>query len=279
MLRSRKPRVAIVTLFTTFVVLGLWAFWIEPAWLTTHRFVLQIPGWQPAHRGLKVAILTDLHVGSPHAGLEKLEKVVESTNRERPDLIVILGDLVIQGVIGGSFVEPEATAEVLKGLRAPLGTVAVLGNHDWWLDGVRVEKALASAGIIVLENEAHLLQVQGQPLWIVGIADLWTRKPDIAGSLRQVKGQDPVILITHNPDIFPDVPPRVNLTLAGHTHGGQVNLPLVGRLVVPSRYGQRFAMGHIVENGRHLFVGGGVGTSILPVRFRVPPEVVILELR
>ena len=279
MLRSRKLRAALVALVVLFVVLGLWAFWIEPAWLSTHRFVLEIPGWQPAHRGLKVAILTDLHVGSPHAGLEKLEKVVESTNRERPDLIVILGDLVIQGVIGGSFVEPEATAEVLKGLRAPLGTVAVLGNHDWWLDGVRVEKALAGAGIVVLENEAHPLQVQGQPLWIVGLADLWTRKPDIAGSLRQVKGQDPVILLTHNPDVFPDVPPRVNLTLAGHTHGGQVNLPIVGRLVVPSKYGQRFAMGHIVENGRHLFVGGGVGTSILPVRFRVPPEVVILELR
>lgn len=279
MLRSRKLRASLAALVVVFTVLGLWAFWIEPAWLTTHRFVLQIPGWQPAHRGLEVAILTDLHVGSPHAGLDKLEKVVEATNRQNPDLVVILGDLVIQGVIGGRFVEPEATAEVLKGLRAPLGTVAVLGNHDWWLDGERVERALASAGIVVLENEAYPLRYQGQPLWIVGIADLWTRKPDIPGSLRQVRGNDPVILITHNPDIFPDVPPRVNLTLAGHTHGGQVNFPVVGRLVVPSKYGQRFAMGHIVENGRHLFVGGGVGTSILPVRFRVPPEVVILELR
>lgn len=279
MLRSRKLRAVLAALVILFVVLGLWAFWIEPARLTTHRSVLEVPGWRPEHRGLKVAILTDLHVGSPHAGLDKLEKVVGATNRERPDLIVILGDLVIQGIIGGRFVEPEATAEVLKRLRAPLGTIAVLGNHDWWLDGVRVEKALASAGIVVVENEAHPIKHQGQPLWIVGIADLWTRKPDIAGSLRQVRGNDPVILITHNPDIFPDVPPRVNLTLAGHTHGGQVNFPVVGRLVVPSKFGQRFAMGHIVENGRHLFVGGGVGTSILPVRFRVPPEVVILELR
>ena len=73
--------------------------------------------------------------------------------------------------------------------------------------------------------------------------------------------EDPLILITHNPDIFPKVPPRVSLTLAGHTHGGQVNLPVVGRLVLPSKYGQRYAMGHIVEGGRHLFVGGGIGTS------------------
>jgi predicted MPP superfamily phosphohydrolase len=279
MLRSRKLRVALATLIVLFAGLGLWAFWIEPARLTTHRSVLEIPGWQPAHRGLRIAILTDLHIGSPHTGLEKLAKVVESTNQERPDLVVILGDLVIQGVIGGRFVEPEVIADKLRDLRAPLGTVAVLGNHDWWLDGARVEKSLAGAGITVLENEAHLVRHQGQPLWIAGIADLWTRKPDIAGSLRQVQGNDPVILITHNPDIFPDVPPRVNLTLAGHTHGGQVSFPVVGRLVVPSRYGQRFAMGHIVENGRHLFVSGGVGTSILPVRFRVPPEVVILELR
>lgn len=279
MLRSRKLRAALVALFVVFALLGLWAFWIEPAWLTTHSFVLQIPNWQPAHRGLRVAILTDLHVGSPHTGLEKLAKVVASTNEEHPDLVVILGDLMIQGVIGGRFVEPEPIAEVLRGLRAPLGTVAVLGNHDWWYDGARVERALTGAGIVVLENEAHPVRSQGKLLWVVGVADLWTRKPDIEGSLRQVEGNDPVILITHNPDIFPDVPPRVNLTLAGHTHGGQVDLPVVGRLVVPSKYGQRFAMGHIVEEGRHLFVGGGVGSSILPVRFRVPPEVVVLELR
>jgi predicted MPP superfamily phosphohydrolase len=114
---------------------------------------------------------------------------------------------------------------------------------------------------------------------VVGIADLWTRKPDIEGGLHQVEIDDPVLLLTHNPDIFPGVPQRVSLTLAGHTHGGQVNLPVAGRLVVPSKYGQRYAFGYIVEDGRHLFVGGGVGTSILPVRFRVPPEVVILTLQ
>jgi len=260
------------------LALGLWAFWIEPAWLTTHSFTLQIPTWQPEHQGLKVAVLTDLHVGSPHTGIEKLKQVVARTNNEQPDLVVILGDLVIQDVVGGHFIEPEAIAGILRELRAPLGVIAVLGNHDWWYDGVRVEKALRDGGIEVLENKAHQVQHKGKPFWVVGIADLWTRKPDIEGSLHQVEGSDPIILITHNPDIFPDVPARVSLTIAGHTHGGQVNLPVVGRLVVPSQYGQRFAMGHIVENGQHLFVSGGVGTSIFPVRFRVPPEVVVLTL-
>ena len=201
------------------------------------------------------------------------------TNDEYPDLIVILGDLVVQDVVGGHFVEPEPIAEVLRGLRAPLGVIAVLGNHDWWYDGPRVEKALRGAGIEVLENQAQHVQYRGKAFWVVGIADLWTRTPDLEGSLRQAEGSDPIILITHNPDLFPDVPSRVSLTIAGHTHGGQVNLPILGRLVVPSKYGQRYAMGHIVENGRHLFVGGGVGSSILPVRFRVPPEVVVITLQ
>lgn len=279
MFRSRKLKNSLAILALVAVVLGLWAFWIEPAWLTTHKCVLQLPQWHAEHRGLKVAILTDLHIGSPHTGIEKLQQVVRRTNDERPDLVVLLGDLVIQGVVGGRFVEPEPIAKALQGLQAPLGVFAVLGNHDWWYDGPRVQKALEAAGIVVLENQAHSVQHRGKAFWVVGIADLWTRKPDIVSSLRQVEGNDPVILITHNPDLFPDVPSRVSLTLAGHTHGGQVNLPLVGRLVVPSRYGQRYAMGHVVEEGRHLFVGGGVGSSILPVRFRVPPEVVFLELQ
>ena len=233
---------------------------------------------------MKIALLTDLHVGAPHLSLEKLRRVVERTNGETPDLVLILGDLVIGGkdhkggVVGGTFIEPEPIAEELKNLRAPQGVFAVLGNHDWWYDGERVAKALKGAGIVVLENKAVRIERAGQVFWLAGIADLWTRQPDIAGTLRQVEGDDPVLLMTHNPDIFPDVPPRVSLTVAGHTHGGQVNFPLIGRPIVPSKFGQRYAFDHVVEQGRHLFVGVGVGTSIVPVRFRVPPEIVILNL-
>jgi predicted MPP superfamily phosphohydrolase len=93
-----------------------------------------------------------------------------------------------------------------------------------------------------------------------------------------VPQDEPVLLLTHNPDVFPDVPARVTLTLAGHTHGGQVALPILGRPVVPSRYGQRYADGLVMEDGRALFVSSGIGTSILPVRFRVPPEIAIVTL-
>lgn len=276
--QKAKLKLALAIFVSVLLLLGLWAFWLEPASLTIHRELLRIPKWHRAHRNIRIAVLTDLHVGSPHAGLDKLQQVVRRTNEERPDLIVILGDLVIQNVVGGHFVAPELIAESLGGLRAPLGVVAVLGNHDWWLDGNRITSALQRSGVRVLENEAMRIEFEGQAFWIVGIADLWTRKPDIEGGLRQTDETNPVILITHNPDIFPDVPARVSLTLAGHTHGGQVNLPFIGRPIVPSDFGQRYAFGHVVEDGRHLFVSGGVGTSILPVRFRVPPEIVVLTL-
>jgi predicted MPP superfamily phosphohydrolase len=283
-----KLRAALAVVFVLVAALLVWAFRLEPASITVRHVNLSAPGWHEEHRALKLAVLTDLHVGSPYTGLEKLRRVVARTNDERPDLVLLLGDYVIGGrrdeggaeggVLFGEFVAPEPIAAELKNLRAPLGVFAVLGNHDWWFDGARVTRALEGAGVVVLENRAVRVESGGRGFWLAGVADLWTRKPDIAGTLRQVTDEDPVLLLTHNPDIFPDVPPRVSLTLAGHTHGGQVNIPLIGRPVVPSQFGQRYAYGHVVEDGRHLFVSGGVGTSIIPARFRVPPEIVILSL-
>jgi predicted MPP superfamily phosphohydrolase len=117
-----------------------------------------------------------------------------------------------------------------------------------------------------------------QPFWLMGLDNLWTRGNRLQSTLAAIQDDEPIIALSHNPDIFPDMPQRVTLTLAGHTHGGQVDLPLIGRPVVPSKFRQRFAYGLIEESGRKLFVTGGVGTSIIPVRFRVKPEVVILTL-
>jgi uncharacterized protein len=186
---------------------------------------------------------------------------------------------VIQGVRGGRFVAPELTSAKLAELAAPFGVFAVLGNHDWWLDGPRVRQAFETSRIPVLENRAVELRRGDCTFWLVGIGDFWEGRPDIEGTLASVPPEAPVLLLTHNPDIFPDVPDRVALTVAGHTHGGQVRVPLVGRPIVPSAYGERFAIGTVVEGGRQLFVTPGVGTSILPVRFLVPPEISLLTLR
>lgn len=263
---------AIVTL------MALWAVWLEPSKLRNDTRTLSLPGWPDEAGELRIALLSDLHVGSPFNGPDRLEQVVDTTMRARPDLILIAGDFVINGVKGGRFVEPEEIADRLSRMTAPLGVWAVLGNHDWWFDGPRVRAALEGRGIRVLEDEAVKIVGDGGSFWLAGVGDLWEAAHDVGAALAQVSDDDPVLLLTHNPDLFPDVPRRVALTLAGHTHGGQVRLPGLGRPIVPSRFGERFAAGHVVEDGRHLFVTPGIGTSMIPVRFLVPPEVSVLRI-
>jgi uncharacterized protein len=260
------------------VLLGAWAFWLEPRSLRVREYALAPPGWPRALAGLRVAVLTDLHVGSPFNDLARLRGVVEETNAARPDLVLLTGDLLILGIIGGTYVPPEQIVAELTRLAAPLGIWATLGNHDWWRDGTRMRGALEAAGIRVLENDAARITRGDAAFWLAGISDFWAGGYDVAAALAQVTDDAPIVAMTHNPDVFPEVPARVALLVAGHTHGGQVWLPLVGRPIVPSVYGQRYAAGHVVEGGRHLFVATGIGTSILPVRFMVPPEVSILVL-
>jgi len=225
-----------------------------------------------------VAILADLHVGSPYKGIDSLQGLVDKVNASLPDLILLPGDFIIQGVAGGSFVAPEEVAEVLEGLKAPMGVFAVLGNHDWWLDAKRVEKAFTDRGITVLEDRSAKLNSGACELRLVGISDFWEGPHDIAKAMDGIDTAESILAFTHNPDIFPELPQHISLTIAGHTHGGQVYLPFIGRPIVPSRYGQRYAIGHIDEDGKNLYVSPGIGTSILPVRFLVPPEVTLLSI-
>jgi len=278
-MRIRKVlRRAALLAALVFAVLGVWAFIVEPASLTTSRQALALPGWPKELAGLKVAVLADLHVGSPFNGIDNLERIVRMTNELAPDLVLIPGDLVIDGVLGGRWVSPEDSAAVLSRLSAPLGVWASLGNHDWWLDAPRVQTALEKRGIRALENDAVYLARGGAHFWLIGISDFREGPLDLPRARSKVTGAGPVLAFTHNPDVFPVIPWGFSLLVAGHTHGGQVRIPLFGTPIVPSKYGQRYAAGHVVENGRHLFVSPGIGTSILPVRFRVPPEITLLEL-
>jgi predicted MPP superfamily phosphohydrolase len=154
----------------------------------------------------------------------------------------------------------------------------VLGNHDWWYNGKKVRQHLEQNGIKVLENEVTQLNVRNRSLYLVGLADLWTRAQSIDETVAKVPEGEPMIALTHNPDIFPKVPERVPLLLAGHTHGGQVRLPLIGSVVQSSDFGERYERGLVVENNHQLFVTTGIGVSIIPVRFGVTPEIVLLTL-
>jgi len=273
-----------------------YAFAIEPGFrLRIQRYAFTPPNWTPGLK-LRVACLADPHLGEPHMPLSRLRKIVDTANRLEPDLVLLLGDYAAGHRFVTRQVEVADTARVCAGLTAPLGRYAIMGNHDWWDDltaqrerkgPILGERAFTDAGIPVLENSALRLEKNGRPFWISGtssIVALKTGRPgvydsqaNLAATLEQVTDDAPVIHLAHEPDLFPDIPRQVSLTLSGHTHGGQVRL-LGYSPIVPSSYGNRFAYGHIVEDGRHLIVSGGLGCSILPVRFGMPPEITLLEL-
>lgn len=270
---------ALLVLFLAFCLgIAVWSVFIEPSRIVINEANVRLPNWPSAFNGMRVVVLSDLHVGSPHITLEKLQYIVAQTNHLNADLILLPGDFMVGNELGANSVEPEKIASALKNLRARRGVYAVLGNHDRWYDGNRVQRALESAGIRVLENESTPIELDGQTFWLAGLGDLWTGNPNIERTLHNIPPQSPILAFTHNPDLFTQVPERVGLTIAGHTHGGQVNLPFAGRLVVPSEFGQRYAAGFVRENNHLLFVTTGIGTSVLPVRFRVPPEIAVLTI-
>jgi uncharacterized protein len=259
--------------------LGAWATIIEPDELLVQPTTIALADWPAGWRGLRVAAISDVHAGSFYVGYSKLEHMADLTNAAHPDLVVLLGDYVCHRRPHQDVERPDNLARVLARLRAPLGVVAVLGNHDNWMDGRRVRGAFESNGIRVLDNEVLRMERGGQPLWLAGIADAITGNPRVDATLARVPRGEAVVALTHNPDLFDhEIPDRVLLTLAGHTHGGQVRLPIVGCLIVPSAYGQRYAQGTVVEGRRTLFVTPGVGTSIAPIRFGVPPEISLLTV-
>jgi predicted MPP superfamily phosphohydrolase len=258
--------------------LAWWAVWHEPRSVRVRHLTVRPPRWPRALHGLTVAAVADLHAGAPHVNAARVRKLVARLNRAEPGLVALLGDYADPGVAFGERVRADEVAAALGELRAPLGRYAVLGNHDWVHHGVVMSQALRAHGITVLENDATRAEEARAPLWIAGVADATTRTPRLDDALAVVPADEPVLLLSHHPDVFPHVPERVALTLAGHTHGAQVDLPVVRDRVTPSRHGVRYAKGHVVERGRHLFVSPGVGTSRFPVRFRARPEVTLLRL-
>ena len=265
---------------------GAYAGAIEPLGLIVTPYALTPLGW-PAGRKLTITVIADLHAGYPDMPLEHIRRVVDTANDLHSDLTVLLGDFRAWYPFKTAPVADADWAAELARLEAPLGCWAILGNHDWWhnLEGVR--RALAEAKLPVLENDAVLLGQTGQRFWLAGLGDQLAHRlghgqfrgvDDLPGTLARVQSDDPVLLLAHEPDIFTNVPPRVALTLSGHTHGGQIRIPFVWPRFVPSQYGARYAYGHVIESDRHLIVSGGLGTSIIPARFGVPPEIVHVTL-
>jgi predicted MPP superfamily phosphohydrolase len=270
--------------------LGGYALAVEPLLRLVVTDYELTPSQWPADLSLKIAVLADIHAINPWMSAARIAAIARATNALEPDIILLAGDYEAGmpdfGI--GSRVSMTECARSLSILKAPLGVHAVLGNHDVNTNGGRnVRRAFAAFGIPVMENAAVRLAKDGRPFWLLGLGDQCgsggrtvsrTGLDDLPGTLAQIVDDAPAILLAHEPDIFVDVPTRIALTISGHTHGGQVRIPGFGAVLVPSRFGRRFAYGHIVEHDRHLVVSAGLGTSGVPVRFGVPPEIVTIRL-
>ena len=274
---KKRVRVALATIPLLIAGFFFWGILIEPNRLVTRQETIAINTWPKDFDGVKIAVLSDLHVGSWGVDDEKLRLIIRRTNDLQPDMIVILGDYMSSNGTFRKRVEPEVFGPVLRDLRAPLGVYSVLGNHDWWWDAPRVQRGLETNGIKVLDDDVQEVTFRGKSLWVAGLADLWTRPQRIEQTIAKIPADATVIALTHNPDIFPRVPQRVQLLLAGHTHGAQISFPFIGPIVEPSTYG--FKWGHFFQNNHHLFVTTGIGNSIIPIRFGVPPEMVLLTVK
>lgn len=263
-----------------FIIIGIslfiWTIFIEPNILIVKTLDIHVKNL----KGLKVVFVGDFHI-KPNQK-KNLINVVNKINEQHPDLILMAGDFVSGHDKKQSLPINEITNELSK-LKSKGGIYAVLGNHDWCQGGEEIEKELRRSNIVVLHNENKLLQIDKYIFYIVGIEDIESRNIDFAKALKNVSS--PSILLTHSPDSFPfissplnqPITSNIDLSLAGHTHGGQVNIPFVGPLIVPSSYGKRYAQGLVEENGKKLFVTKGIGTSILPVRFNCVPEIVVIN--
>jgi len=208
---------------------GAYAGAVEPTDLLITPYTLTPPNW-PMGQKLTITVIADLHAGGPHITLRQVARIVDTANALQSDLVVLLGDYKAHYKLPLEPIEDALWGAELGRLRAPLGVWAILGNHDWWFDAHGVRKALADARIPLLENDAVLLGAPGRKFWLAGLGDQlahWIGPgrfrgvDDLAGTLRQIGTDDPVLLLVHEPDIFPRVPERVSLTLAGHTMAGR----------------------------------------------------------
>lgn len=261
--------------------INIYAWFIEPNTLVVRHVEIVSEDWRGAP--LTIAAISDMHIGGPHVDAARMGRIVRSINELRPELVVLLGDYV-NGHAPEAERTPAENQEIIGGiatlaaLNARYGAVAVIGNHDSWYGRGPVTTALQDAGVAALWNRHIVIRRSGGPIVVAGIADAWTGNPDFAATLDGVSSNTDTIILGHNPDNFADMPDGPALMIAGHSHCGQVTLPLIGRPASVVR--NRAYECHLAEEkGRSLYTTGGIGTSFVPVRFLTPPEIALITIR
>lgn len=248
----------------------------EATQIQVRRQTVAVRHLPAAFVGKTVAVMTDFHHG-PYVGIEFVQEAVKLANALAPDAFALVGDFAHKGT--NTAEQLPACLEVLEGLRAPLGVFAVPGNHDMQDAGKIYRNSVKATTLSDLTNRSVRLTADGEHLWVAGVDDHWWGKPDQEAALRGIPDGAAVVLLSHNPDFAEEHPdPRVGLVLSGHTHGGQMGVPWVRRLWLPSRYGEKYAGGLADGPASPVLVSRGLGTAGLPFRLNCPPEINMLTL-
>lgn len=240
------------------------------------RTEINLENKNAADQEIRIAFLTDTHAAEPGSSSKRITSIVEQINSEKPDLVLLGGDFVSTKQLSWNKPGFEEAIAPFSKFDAPMGVYAVMGNHDHWKNAEQGRRALKRAKVTVLDNDA----VQIGPIALGGVDDAFTHHANTAGTIMKMNRLSGAkVLLSHSPDVVPEVPDTVGLILAGHTHCGQVSLPFIGPLVTMSKYGQKYACGIIKENGKTIITSAGTGTSLLPLRFGAPPDIWIITAK
>jgi predicted MPP superfamily phosphohydrolase len=266
-------------LLATGLILALavlaWAYATAVSKPTVRHARIAVAGWPAGAKPLRIVLISDIHVGGPDMPPSRLRTIVRQINDIAPDLVLIAGDFITDKRLATRHYSMNDAIAPLAGLRPRLAKIAVMGNHDHWRDAAAAHRALARAGIRVLDNQA----VEVAPIGVAGLDDPFTHHDDLPATLAALRRlHGPKLLLSHSPDPFPALPADIVLMLAGHTHCGQVSLPWIGPLKTMSRYGRRYACGVVREGGKTLIVTAGLGTSGVPLRLGAVPDLWLVEL-
>lgn len=242
------------------------------------RHALTLPGWPRFARPLRIAFLSDFHLGSHSGDVPRFAAIADEAAAHAPDLVLFGGDYMNMQFFGGGRVPPETIAGILSRIAGACGSFGVLGNHDYVYGKADVAAALRNAGIAMLDHDRGSFAYDNHRIDIVGVSDAHVVRPQARKLLSGLSQDRPAIVLTHDPAHFVGVPAGPFLTLAGHTHGGQIRLPGIGALTNSSRAPMHWTHGLVVEGGRHMIVTAGLGTSGVPLRIGVPPEFVVIEV-
>lgn len=269
-------------IFGVVVIVGMlvgYGIAVEPGQLSLTEVRIESKQWPTLTPALRIAVISDLHVGAPHIDIAKLENIVETVNSWKPDLVVLLGDFMPENYFRTG-IPPAEFVPVLGRFSARYGIVTVLGERDWGVGSKALRDALARARITVLHNQAIPLKLpKGKRVWIVGLADPASPdKPNYGRAARKVPKKEPVIALAHNPSAISGIPFTASAILAGHSLGGLVNVPEYGVLLMPVDMPKRFMHGLFLEDEKKIFVTSGIGTAAYPIRLNNPPEIALVTV-